>query len=94
MTKKLSKREKQVLKMLLAEYSQIEISETLNLSYSRVNSVKQIIMEKWEVETMIGLVKEGIKQGYLELEEDTFDTTSHTPMVGNQSTFIYTYTKQ
>jgi len=73
MTQKLSKREKQVLKMLLAEYSQKEISDTLNLSYSRVHSIKSIIMEKWEVDTMVGLVKEGIKRGYLELEPDTFD---------------------
>ena len=65
----LSQREKQILKMLLAEYSQNEISTVLNLSYSRVNDVKSNIMNKWRVTTMVGLVKESIRQGYLEIED-------------------------
>lgn len=66
----LSTREKQILKMLLAEYTQKEISETLELSYSRVNDVKTKIMEKWCVTTMVGLVKESIRQGYIDMEDD------------------------
>ena len=65
----LSPRERQILKMLLAEYSQIEISSALELSYSRVNDVKTNIMNKWKVTTMVGLVKESIRQGYLEVED-------------------------
>jgi len=93
MTQKLTKREKQVLKMLLAEYSQKEISRLLNLSYSRVNDIKSVIMKKWEVETMIGLVKEGVKQGYLELEDDTFDVPIFTPTAYNRVRIIYDYTE-
>ncbi len=73
MKETLSRREEQILKMLLAEYSQSQISGLLNLSYSRVNDVKRIIMEKWQVETTVGLTVESIRRGYLELEEDTFD---------------------
>lgn len=72
----LSAREKQILKMLLAEYSQKEISSTLELSYSRVNDVKTNIMEKWGVKTMVGLVKESIKHGYIELDDLRFDLAS------------------
>ena len=69
----LSTRERQILKMLLAEYSQKEISSVLDLSYSRVNDVKTNIMEKWDVKTMVGLVKESIRHGYIELEDWEFD---------------------
>lgn len=87
MKKTLSKREEQVLKMLLAEYTQTEICEALNLSMSRVNGVKSIIMEKWEVESMVGLIKEAIKRGILELDEDSPDAAVTNPR------YVYTYTK-
>ena len=73
MKETLSRREEQILKMLLAEYTQSQISGLLNLSYSRVNDVKRIIMEKWEVQTTVGLTVESIRRGYLEVEVDTFD---------------------
>lgn len=80
----LSKREEQVLKLLLAEYSQNEICEVLELSYSRVNDVKMIIMKKWGVGTMIGLVLESIRQGYLEVEKDRFDDNSEYGQLMNE----------
>ena len=70
---KLSKREEQILKLLLAEYTQSEISKILDLSYSRVSDVKRIIKEKWEVDSTIGLILESIRRGYVEVERDTFD---------------------
>ena len=70
MNTNLSKREKQVLKMLLAEYSQKEICDVFNLHANTVCGVRRNIMKKWGVSSMIGLVKEAIKQGYLELEDD------------------------
>jgi DNA-binding CsgD family transcriptional regulator len=88
MKKSLSKREEQILKLILAEYSQNEICKLLDLSYSRVSDVKSIVMEKWGVKTMIGLVKESIKRGYLELEEDTFEESNDRTL--NQQ-FIYDY---
>jgi len=77
MKKTLSNREKQVLKLLLAEYRIVDIARLLDLSQSRVQDVKQIIFKKWEVESMVGLTKEAIKCGILELDEDDFSTSKN-----------------
>lgn len=69
MRKSLSNREEQILKLLLAEYSQIEICNILKLSQGRVSDVKAMIMEKWEVDTIVGLVKKAIERGYLDIED-------------------------
>lgn len=90
MKKTLSKRETQVLKMLLAEYTQAEIARTLNLSFNRVNDIKRIIFEKWEVESMVGLAREAIRRGILELEKDTFKPLKEVPQKATQ--YVYTYT--
>ena len=90
MIRSLSKREEQVLKLLLAEYSQIEICSLLNLSYSRVSDIKRIIMQKWNVDTMISLVIKSIKLGYLEVEEDSFDTPpDHKPYKDQEVVYKY-----
>ncbi|MBD77719.1 MAG: hypothetical protein CL840_02105 [Crocinitomicaceae bacterium] len=72
MNRMLTRREEQILKMLLAEYTQPEICKVLKLHCNTVSDAKRRVMEKWNVLTMVGLVKEGIKRGYLELEEDHF----------------------
>ena len=89
MIRGLSKREEQVLKLLLAEYSQVEICQLLELSYSRVSDIKRIIMQKWGVETMISLVIKSIKLGYLEVEEDTLDEVE--PYVFKKQEVVYKY---
>ena len=89
MKKTLSKRETQILKLLLAEYKMPDIARLLDLSPSRVHDVKRIIFEKWEVETMVGLTKEGIKRGFLELENDDFETSES---VNNTPTYVYSFT--
>ncbi|MFT6504157.1 MAG: DNA-binding NarL/FixJ family response regulator [Crocinitomicaceae bacterium] len=89
MIKSLSKREEQVLKLLLAEYSQVEICQLLELSYSRVSDIKRIIMQKWNVETMISLVIKSIKMGYLEIEEDTWE--DQEPHVFQEPDVVYKY---
>lgn len=90
MRKKLSKRETQVVKLLLAEYTQAEIARLLKLSSNRVHDVKRIIFEKWGVESMVGLAREAIKRGILELEDDTFEEPEKQQ---NQAPeFVYTYT--
>lgn len=86
MKKTLSKRETQVLKMLLAEYSVSEIANTLNLHINTVCGTRQRIFEKWEVESMIGLTKEAIKRGILELDEDTFEQPN--PKAGQSMYFV------
>jgi DNA-binding NarL/FixJ family response regulator len=70
----LSRREEQVLKLLLAEYSQGEIASTLELSLSRVYSIKSIILEKWEIEpkNLMSLLLEAIRRGYVEVDRDNF----------------------
>jgi DNA-binding NarL/FixJ family response regulator len=72
---RLTPRERQILKMYLAEYRLKEISSTLNLSMSTVSTFKRKVMDKWDVETEVGLIKESIKRGYLEIEEDTLCNT-------------------
>ncbi|MFT6246718.1 MAG: DNA-binding NarL/FixJ family response regulator [Crocinitomicaceae bacterium] len=89
MIKSLSKREEQVLKLLLAEYSQVEICQLLELSYSRVSDIKRIVMQKWNVETMISLVIKSIKMGYLELEEDSLEGLE--PHVFKEQEVLYKY---
>lgn len=71
MNNELSKREEQILKLLLAEYSHNEICRSLSLSYSRVSDAKRFVMAKWGVNSTIGLIKEAIRRGYLELDQDT-----------------------
>jgi hypothetical protein len=41
------------------------------LSQGRVSDVKAMIMEKWEVDTIVGLVKKAIERGYLDIEDDS-----------------------
>ncbi len=66
----LSRRETQILKLLLAEYKQSEICKVLNIHANTVSSIKRNIMNKWRVTSIISLVKEAIKRGYLELDDD------------------------
>ena len=68
--KSLSPREKQILKLLLAEYTPTEISHALKIHLNTVCSTRRSIMLKWGVNSMVGIIKESIKHGYLELEED------------------------
>lgn len=67
---KLSKREVQILKLILAEYKQTEICKVLNIHANTVSSAKRSVMNKWNIDSIISLVKEAIKRGYLELEDD------------------------
>ena len=83
----LSKREEQIIKLLLAEYTQSEIAHLLGLSYSRVNDVKTIVMDKWNVKSMVGLVIEAIRRGYIELEDDTFEED----IDGGEEGIVYSY---
>lgn len=89
MKKTLSKRETQVLKMLLAEYRQKEIADTLGISFNRVHDIKRIIFEKWEVESMVGLTREAIRRGILELEDDTFKPVTEVRQKATK--YVYNY---
>ncbi len=72
MKRELSKREREVLKLLLLEYTQKEICNKLNLKSSSVNTYKNKIMEKWEVKSLVGLTLEAIKRGDMDLWRKMF----------------------
>ena len=57
--------------MLLAGYSVTEAARLLEISPNTVCGARQRVMEKWEVEGMVGLIKEAIKRGYVELDSDS-----------------------
>jgi DNA-binding NarL/FixJ family response regulator len=73
MKTKLSDRQRQVLKLILAGYSQKEICSALDLHSNSVCTYKRIIMEKWNVENLIELVVKSIKLGYLDIDEERFN---------------------
>lgn len=63
----LSKRELEVLKLLLSGYLQKQVAHELGISESRVQDVKRIIKKKWQVNSEIEFVLTAIKKGYLEI---------------------------
>jgi len=64
----LTDREIQVLRMLANELSAKEIADKLNLSVRTVETHRENIKKKFNVTSMISLVKLAIKYGYIELE--------------------------
>lgn len=55
--KKLSDREKEVLKLILEENTSKEIAEQLNISKQTVDTHRAHIMEKTGAKTLVGLIK-------------------------------------
>ena len=64
----LTDREIQVLRMLANELSAKEIADKLNLSVRTVETHRENIKKKFNVTSMISLVKLAIKYGYIDLE--------------------------
>jgi len=92
MNGQLSKREEQVLALLLAGYMQKQIASELGISESRVQDVKSIIKKKWHVATEIEFILEAIKQGYLKIESGTKDfLASYTTNTSEVSNYSYSY---
>lgn len=60
-----SLREKEVLKLLMEQYTTKQIAERLFISVNTVESHRKNLFSKFEVENMAGLISEAIKQGYL-----------------------------
>lgn len=61
----LSYRELEVLKMLLKEMTNLDISEELNVSENTVKTYKRRIHKKLKTKTTVGLVKYAIKNGII-----------------------------
>jgi DNA-binding NarL/FixJ family response regulator len=64
----LSERERQILTMLLAELTTKDIAERLSLSVRTVDTHRENIKKKFNVTSMVALVKAAIKNGYIEVK--------------------------
>ena len=62
----LSNREKEVLKMILEEYSSSKIAEEIGLSIRTVETHRKHILKKTGVKSTIGLVKYAINLGWMD----------------------------
>jgi DNA-binding CsgD family transcriptional regulator len=62
----LSNREKEVLKLILEEYSSSKIAETIGLSIRTVETHRKHILKKTGAKSTIGLVKMAIVLGWME----------------------------
>ena len=67
--KKLSKRETQVLKMLLEEKKACEISRELNLDQKTISTFKLRLLQKTNTKTIVGLYKFNLEHKLVELED-------------------------
>ncbi len=94
MNYELSKREQQVLKLLLSGYLQKQVAYELGISESRVQDVKSIIKKKWGVSSDIEFILTAIRKGYLQLEDDT-QVASSSYFVNSSEAFQvqYSYTR-
>lgn len=93
MNRELSKREEEILRLLLTGCLQKQIAVMLNISESRVQDVKQIIKRKWGVKTEVDFILMAMRKGYLESLKnpcDTFITYTTTSTVNDR--FFYNYT--
>lgn len=59
-------REKQVLKLVVHEYSSVDISVLLRISVRTVETHRKNILRKINTKTLVGLTKHAIKLGLLD----------------------------
>jgi len=62
----LTKREKEILALVLREHTSYEISRALDLSVQTINTHRKNILRKTASKTLIGLVKFSIKADLVE----------------------------
>lgn len=93
MEKGLSKRELQVLELLLKGYMQKEIADILCISLKRVHSVKRLIKDKWQVESDIDLAIKAIHSGHLRIELPPTQTVGTLTSSHQITQFKYNYVK-
>lgn len=63
---KLSEREKEVLALIVKEYSTQEIAEKLEISARTVDTHRKHIGKKLQTKSLIGLTKYAIQEGMIE----------------------------
>jgi DNA-binding CsgD family transcriptional regulator len=62
----LTNREKEILALILNEYSSLDIATTLNLSIRTIDTHRKNILRKTNTKTLIGLFKFAVKAGLIE----------------------------
>ncbi|MEE9374165.1 MAG: helix-turn-helix transcriptional regulator [Saprospiraceae bacterium] len=64
---KISKREKEILRLIAYEYTAKEIASKLFISIHTVDSHRRNLLEKMKVKNTAGIVRKGFECGYLQL---------------------------
>ncbi len=64
-TSPLTNREKEVLQLICQEYSSQEIADKLFIGRRTVDTHRQNILQKAKVKTIVGLIKFGMKNGFI-----------------------------
>lgn len=64
-TSELTDREEEVLKLICQEYSSQEIADKLFIGRRTVDTHRQNILQKTKVKTIVGLIKYGIRNGFV-----------------------------
>ena len=62
----LTQREKEILKLVVAEYSNNEIADTLNISIRTVNAHKGNLIEKTGAKNVVGLIMYALRNGIVD----------------------------
>ncbi len=66
MKDQLTHREKEILALIVNEYSSLDIAAALNLSIRTIDTHRKNILRKTNTKTLIGLFKFAIKEGMIE----------------------------
>lgn len=65
MTASLTKRELEILSLIAQELTSVQIANCLNISITTVESHRRNMFRKLQVSSVVGLVIEALKQGWI-----------------------------
>ena len=65
MTASLTKRELEILSLIAQEFTSVQIANYLNISIPTVESHRGNMFKKLQVQSVVGLVIEALKQGWI-----------------------------
>lgn len=65
MTASLTKRELEILSLIAQELTSVQIANYLNISIPTVESHRRNMFKKLQVQSVVGLVIEALKQGWI-----------------------------
>jgi len=65
MTASLTKRELEILSLIAQEFTSVQIANYLNIRISTVESHRRNMFKKLQVQSVVGLVIEALKQGWI-----------------------------